>query len=102
MKDLDCEYTESALGDAKEVLEALKRDQPKNQELLHEEARLKAREGAFYYRRGKEGQDISAWRHAETCLLRVLEIDPSNGQATSDLQAVRARLAGVHEPPLLN
>jgi tetratricopeptide (TPR) repeat protein len=102
MKDLDCEYTESALGDAKEVLEALKRDQPKNQELLHEEARLKAREGDFYYRRGKEGQDISAWRHAETCLLRVLEIDPSNGQATSDLQAVRARLAGVHEPPLLN
>jgi tetratricopeptide (TPR) repeat protein len=101
-KDLDWELFEIVLGDARKVLEDLKRDQPRNQELLHEEARLTGREGDYCHRRGKEAQAIAAWQRAVACLLHVLEIDPSDGQAMSDLQAVRARLAGVHEPPLLN
>ena len=100
--DCDRELVERNLDYAREMLDELKHDRPKDHQLLHEEARLKDKEGEYFHRRGEVEQAIGAWSRAEACLLEVLEVDPSNGQARSDLEAIRAKIALARRRQRLN
>jgi tetratricopeptide (TPR) repeat protein len=96
------EAIEPILDDAKEILDGLKRDRPKNHQLVHEEARLQDKKGEYFYRGGNMEQALSTWNKAEACLIEVLEADPSNRQATSDMEAIRAKIALARRRRRLN